>query len=185
MKNDLNLTYKRCLSRPNNIDLERIKALRRLFSANFIDNLNSETFIWNIDECTFSWTTKINYSWSLKGWNKKIKNSPFIGNLYMILVIFSNGWWFWLNSKSTINSEIFIYFIKTLNSWICSQKQFGFKMLLYILDNCPSHKSKATIKIFTKLNLKIKFLPAYSPNLAPIELWFGFLKQKLKRLSRS
>ena len=62
------------------------------------------------------------------------------------------------------------YFIKTLNSWICSQKQFGFKKLLYILDNCPSHKSKATIKIFTKLNLKIKFLPAYSPNLAPIEL---------------
>ena len=78
-----------------------------------------------------------------------------------------------------------IYFIKTLNSWICSQKQFGFKKLLYILDNCPSHKSNATIKIFTKLNLKIKFLPAYSPNLAPIELWFGFLKQKLTRLSRS
>ena len=185
MKDDLNFTYKRCISRPNNIDLERVKALRCLFSANFIDNLKPDILIWNIDEWTFSRSTKINYSWSLKGQNKEVKNSPFIGNLYMILAIFSNGWWFWLTSRSTINSTVFIYFIKVLNNWLCSQKLFGFRNLECILDNCPSHKSKATIKMLNKLKLKINFLPAYSPNLAPIELWFGFLKKKLATQSRS
>ena len=58
MRNDLKLTYKKCLSRPNSIDLERIKLLRFLFSVNFASYLNQNTLIWNIDECTFSRSTK-------------------------------------------------------------------------------------------------------------------------------
>ena len=40
MKNDIKLTYKRCLSRPNSINLKRIKLLRFLFSVNFASYLN-------------------------------------------------------------------------------------------------------------------------------------------------
>ena len=32
-------------------------------------------------------------------------------------------------------------------------------------------------------NHKVCFLPAYSSNLAPIELWFSFFKQKLGEIS--
>ena len=183
MRNDLKLTYKRCLSRPNSIDLERIKLLRFLFSVNFVSYLNQNTLIWNIDECTFSRSTKTNYSWSIKGYNKEVQNCPFVGNIYMILAILSNGWWFWLTSKDTIDSKIFIYFMNSLNSWIESHDLFNYKELIYMLDNCPSHKSKGTLKMLKEQNHKVCFLPAYSPNLAPIELWFSFLKQKLREIS--
>ena len=72
MKEDLNLSFQRCLSRPNTINLDRVQALRWMFAIKFIEELNSNTLIWNIDEWTISRTTKINYSWSLKGKNKEI-----------------------------------------------------------------------------------------------------------------
>ena len=57
------------------------------------------------------------------------------------------------------------------------------KKKLYMFDNCPSHKSKGTFKMLKEQNHKVCFLPTYSPNLAPIELWFSFLKQKLREIS--
>ena len=185
MKNNLGLSYKRWPSRPNTVDLSKVKALRCLFSANFIRNLKHGTLVWNIDEWTFTRTTKVNYSWSYKSWNKEVNNSPFVGNMYMILAILSNGWWFWLTSNNTIDSWIFIHFITSLNNWIVSQKLFEYNEVIYIMDNCPSHKSKATISIFNRLHLKVIFLPVYSPNLAPIELWFCYIKQKLSSSSQS
>ena len=47
------------------------------------------------------------------------------------------------------------------------------------MDNCPSQKSKMTINALSKINMKVKFLPVYSPDLAPTELCFGLLKSKL------
>ena len=60
--------------------------------------------------------------------------------------------------------------MNSLNSWIESHDLFNYKELIYMLDNCPSHKSKGTLKMLKEQNHKVCFLPAYSPNLAPIEL---------------
>ena len=118
MKNDLNLTYKKWASRPNNVDLNRVKALRLMFWVEFSKALKSETLILNIDEWIISRTTKNNYSWSIKGQNKEINNSPFTRSLSIILAILSNGLWFLLATDSTINSIIFSHFIKKLEFWI-------------------------------------------------------------------
>ena len=45
MKEDLNLLFKRCLSRPNTINLDRVQALRWMFAIKFIEELNSNTLI--------------------------------------------------------------------------------------------------------------------------------------------
>ena len=47
------------------------------------------------------------------------------------------------------------------------------------MDNFPSHKSKMMINALSKLNMKMKFLPVYSPDLALTELCFGLLKSKI------
>ena len=39
-----------------------------------------------------------------KGVNKETKNTPFTGNLYIILAILYNGQWFLLTSKNIIES---------------------------------------------------------------------------------
>ena len=41
--------------------------------------------------------------------------------------------------------------------------------LVFVMDNCSSHKSKITIFESHSLNMNISFLPTYSPNLALIE----------------
>ena len=110
MKKELRLTFKKWLSRPNNVDFDRLKVLRWMFSVKFATILKDNPLICNIDEWTITRTTKVNYSWSLKGMNKEIKNSPFAGSIYLILAILSNGWWFLLVWHHTINSTILLIF---------------------------------------------------------------------------
>ena len=49
-------------------------------------------------------------------------------------------------------------------------------MVLLILDNAPWHQSKATIEYLNNERIRHLFLPQYSPDLAPVELFFGQLK---------
>ncbi len=50
-----------------------------------------------------------------------------------------------------------------------------------IMDNLSSHKSVKVQKLLADKGCKILFLPAYSPDLSPIELAFSKLKQYLRR----
>ena len=49
-----------------------------------------------------------------------------------------------------------------------------------MLDNAPIHLSKETQAIFRQISLPTLFLPPYSPTLAPVELFFRYLKSKIK-----
>jgi transposase len=52
---------------------------------------------------------------------------------------------------------------------------------LVILDNLPSHKTEAVQDLLTKASCEVLFLPAYSPDLSPIEEAFSKLKAFLRR----
>ena len=62
MKDDANLSYKKCKSRPTSVDLSKVKASRILFAAYFVDILNNDILIVNVDEFTISRSLKVNYS---------------------------------------------------------------------------------------------------------------------------
>ena len=50
-----------------------------------------------------------------------------------------------------------------------------------VMDNLSAHKSEATLSLITQVGAQIRFLPAYSPDLNPIEkMW-----SKVKTLLRS
>ena len=185
MKNDLNFSYKKCWSRSNIVDFDKVKALRILFSARLSIQLKEKILIWNIDEWTISRNTKVNYSWSIKGINKEVKNIPFSGNLYLILAVLSNGKWFLLSSKNTIESLTFCHFIKKLNNWIYSSKKSEYDSILLIMDNWSSHKSKNTINTLKQTDFKVNFLPIYSPDLSPVEMCFAYIKQQLWNICKT
>ena len=65
MKKDLNNSFKRRLSRPNNVDLNRVKSLRWIIYVDFSKKLIDNPLIWNIDKWIISRSTKIGYSWSI------------------------------------------------------------------------------------------------------------------------
>ena len=67
----------------------------------------------------------------------------------------------------TINSQSIINHLKLL------RENYGPKGTIhFIVDRAPYHRSDEVVKEAKKLNIKLFLLPAYSPNLNPIErLW--------------
>ena len=49
------------------------------------------------------------------------------------------------------------------------------------LDKASVHQAKKSIKAIKKLNINVIFLLPYSPMLAPVELFFGMIKNKIRK----
>ena len=95
------------------------------------------------------------------------------------MTIFSNGWWFVLVSHETTNSDVFIFYLKKMNSWFAKNHNFEHKKIILSIDNWHYHKSKRSIELMKSFNWRVFFLSVYSPSLAQIELAFAFLKKHL------
>jgi transposase len=53
---------------------------------------------------------------------------------------------------------------------------------IVIMDNATFHKSELTKSLIEQANCKLVFLPAYSPDLNPIEKFWANLKNKIKKI---
>ncbi len=53
---------------------------------------------------------------------------------------------------------------------------------ILIMDNVTFHKSELTKNLIEHANCKLVFLPAYLPDLNPIEKFWANLKTKLKKI---
>ena len=179
MKIKLQLSFKRVKSRPANINLQKINRIRSLFAVKLAKEISTDTLLINIDDTSINRDVKTNYSWGYKGETIEAKNSSFSGSISWILAIWSNGSWIWLLANQTIDSNCFVWFIKILNSWLNLNNKFGYHETIFLLDNCAVHKSKLTMKLLKKLSHKVYYLPAYSPELAPVEMCFSLFKRSL------
>ena len=52
---------------------------------------------------------------------------------------------------------------------------------IVILDNLPSHKVEGVRTAIENAGASLRYLPAYSPDLNPIEQWFAKLKALLRK----
>ena len=84
--------------------------------------------------------------------------------------------------NQTSNSEIFSIFCRELNKWLNKNEFFDFSNVIITMDNSSIHKWQNVTKILNKMKAKIEFLPAYSPQFAPIEMGFSIIKSKLRKL---
>jgi hypothetical protein len=50
-----------------------------------------------------------------------------------------------------------------------------------VLDNARIHHNPEMLELAEMCGIVVKFLPSYSPDLNPIELYFNYMKQFLKR----
>ena len=55
---------------------------------------------------------------------------------------------------------------------------------IVVLDNLGSHRSKAVRQLIRSVGAKLFFLPKYSPDLNPIEMFFAKLKHWLRKAAR-
>jgi transposase len=55
---------------------------------------------------------------------------------------------------------------------------------IVVMDNLGSHKGKAVRRALRAVGAKLVFLPKYSPDLNPIEMFFAKLKHWLRKAAR-
>ncbi len=53
---------------------------------------------------------------------------------------------------------------------------------IVVMDNLSPHKSDPTLTLITQAGAQVLFLPAYSPDLNPIEMMWSKVKQWLRRV---
>ena len=77
--------------------------------------------------------------------------------------------------EGATNSEIFFQYIKEI---LLPTLHSGD---IVVMDNLSAHKSLRTIKLMEDKGVKVQFLPAYSPDLNPIELMWSKVKNLLRK----
>ena len=98
----------------------------------------------------------------------------------MISAILTNGEFLWSIIENTGDSKKFGEFMWILKYALESTNMRSNDKCVYVMDNASIHHSYSSIEIFKRLNLCIMYLPAYSPELAAIELLFRLIKNKLR-----
>ena len=179
MKKQFSLSYKRINSRPSNIELSKLILTRILFSIYASKLIDNDVLLINIDETTLSKTTKANYSWTPAGKNGETLNAKYINSMNIVLAICSNGSWLEMLTNDTLNAERFLIFLQNLKSWLDENHNFRFKKIWILLDNLSSHRTQKVIDFCSNWDIKLCFIPPYSPTWAPVELAFGVMKRKL------
>ena len=96
------------------------------------------------------------------------------------MAVWSNGTWTAFITNTTINSEKFLMFIEHLEYWLKKSHYFELYDVLLIMDNWSIHKTTHVKNRLSAANIKVLFLPWYTPQWAPIESWFGIMKNKLR-----
>ena len=129
-----------------------------------------------IDSCHPSMATKISYGWIKKGEDKPISTTASrtrvnilgaleLGNISKTIT----------SNFDTINGESVVTFLKLIRK---RNKSSG--CIHIILDGAGYHKCGAVAEAATKLNMKLLFLPPYSPNLNPIERLWKIMNQNVR-----
>jgi transposase len=76
-----------------------------------------------------------------------------------------------------VNGRVFVGFIRTRLAAMLRPGDF------VVMDNLSVHKTAAVRAAIEETGATIRFLPAYSPELNPIELWWGDIKRHLRTLA--
>ena len=81
--------------------------------------------------------------------------------------------------KGSINGEGFKFWVVNILLPRCNR--FPAKRSVVVMDNASFHHLERMQALFDAFGVKLVYLPAYSPNLNPIEEFFGELKAFIRR----
>ena len=184
MKEHWGLSYKKGKSRPVGMNISKKESLKIYFSIKVARHLSDFEMLINIDESSFSRSTKIDNSWLKRGTDCALMNIWYSTSTSLITSITSAGEVFAVSTTGAVNSQMFIDFLKRLERFIQITTKTELQKCLIIMDNASIHRSHNTIEHWKSRRLSIAFIPAYTPELSPIEKYFARHKNIVLRMSR-
>ena len=76
------------------------------------------------------------------------------------------------------NPYTILYFLLKLVEYLDCKDKHWRSNLVILLDNAKYHKSKLMIELYQRINLPVKFLRPYHYKMAPIEIFFSYIKNR-------
>ena len=166
--------------KPANIDFQQLQMLRVLFWIKLAKCICTDDILVNVDESIFSRNTTLNYSWSKRGQEAEFRSTRFWESISMIAAVFSTGQYFIHLRVGSVDSGSFVEFLDDLRKYIKADRWFKHKSISILLDNAPTHRAKISIEALKENFDRLIFIPPYTPQYAPVEHFFWFLKSDLK-----
>lgn len=119
--------------------------------------------------------TKLSYGWIRTGQTKHVETTGTRTRLNIVGAIQLGNIAEAITAQyETINGESIIDFMTKLRG------QYGSKTVHLILDRSGYHRSMLVAEKAIELNIKLHFLPPYSPNLNPIERLWKVMNEKVR-----
>ena len=119
--------------------------------------------------------TKLSYGWIRTGQTKHVETTGSRTRLNIVGAIQLGNIAAAVTAQyETINGESIIDFMTKLRG------QYGSKTVHLILDRSGYHRSMLVAEKAIELNIKLHFLPPYSPNLNPIERLWKVMNEKVR-----
>ena len=160
-------SYKKPKGYPHKACLEEQAQFIKYYS-DLKANLPIEDGIMFMDSCHPSMATKLSYGWIKKGLSKPIETTASRTRINLVGAINLSA----ISkpvvcSYTTVDGESIVDFLSQV------RKHAAIKGVIHlVLDKAGYHRRDDVLDAADKLNIKLLYLPAYSPNLNPIErLW--------------
>ena len=183
VKKWLRYSFKKAWSRPPKYAASATKMSKGWFSAELLKMVHKKQLIFRVDEWSFTRAVKAEYSWLPVGKSSSAINDVQKSSSSLIFSIGSNGQWFGLIKQGTIDSKIFWIFLNLLDKALFVSNRTCQNASFIILDNARIHTSTFSKIVISHLKLRVKYLPPYCPELAPVEHVFRAIKAKLRSRS--
>lgn len=169
----LGYEYKKPKLVPGNPDIQAQEEFVKYYES-FLMNKPKDSEILFIDAVHPEHNTMAAYGWIRRGVKKELKTNSGRQRLNLHGAINAETHEVTVIESTTVNQDSTIELLETLE-----QKYFYASMIYIILDNARYHYSKEVKNWLEGRNIKLVFLPTYSPNLNLIERLWKFFKKKV------
>ena len=171
-----NLTRKRLKKRSIVRVTDENRNARQTFCANVL-GMNRRRILF-LDESGFNLHTSTNYGYSSVSEEAILYQPRSQGrNVSLCSIISTNRIEHFKLVDGAYNREIFLTFLNE-----CYEREVFVEKPVLVLDNVRYHHCAEIADFFIQKNIEILFLPAYSPDLNPIENVFSTIKSSLDRI---
>ncbi|KAI4292151.1 hypothetical protein PAPHI01_1425 [Pancytospora philotis] len=87
--------------------------------------------------------------------------------------------------KTTSNAKVFVEVLESGINKTLKKKHLKVEDVILQQDNDPKHKSASARKYMEKAGMRVLQWPSYSPDLNPIENVWAYIKDRIKKLTKS
>jgi len=167
-------SYKKPKGLPHKSDAELQEAFVTKYEA-LKEEVGTDEAILFMDSVHPTQATKLSYGWIKKGETKHIGTTASRTRLNIIGAIQLGHLSEAITAQyETINAESVMQFMNKI------RERYKTKKVHLILDQAGYHCSKQVAAYAETLNIKLHFLPPYSPNLNPIERLWKVMNEKVR-----